>query len=506
MIACPPSKVVTGVPKLFQVLQERPKGRQETCPPDMISVRDPLSPLGHPSKHNNHVAYIAQLEDLLLTTGQRLERAEQHASDYQQQWSSREQSMQRLLEDSQRDRENESTCVRQLSDLVALQHSFIEALQQSLEISPTPSHETTWVPAEISNARAELKVLQAEIMTLQKTKQHLERDIVVLEGELEMSQGQVRMLLVVSEELQDDFNAQTESAKERIKTLEDHLASKENQLQDLLKDKAQCPPTPLPSRHTSGLPPLMAEEREAKGHCRTNSNSTFGSSVTSSPHQLMFVQNDIKADSPHPIDTLFSHHASVTPPGGNPLQRHPSDGVYSPFSRKSYVAKWADIHLPPATPPPSEPLPPLPTTAPMSPLSPIRSHSYSHPHPYSRTYPISLSRPKVLEALPAQAISVNTMTEEGSDTLFTLPQDDQDDLDMDSTLSPAPTQISVTREIDEVYAWQANNSDFPRGTKWMDDPEADDPNVMSRPSSSSEKTHSPFWKGMRKKWKARESK
>ncbi|KAL0078017.1 hypothetical protein J3Q64DRAFT_1767302 [Phycomyces blakesleeanus] len=389
---------------------------------------------------------------------------------YRQQLAAQDKTMQNTLEQFLAEKEKESHRVRQLTELVLKQDRLIQGLEQSLELQPTLPLQVSpeaWGPAAISESRAELRVLQSEMATMKKTKMSLERAMGALEGEVEMSQGQVRMMMLVSTEIQNDFDAQTRIIQDRVLSLENQLKSKDALIFELSMNNST-------KRNVTESTP-----REMRR--RTNSNSTFGSSVIS-----MHPYDQRQTDDDRTVDTS---HFSITSSRSQSTKavhtkRRSSANTLSTSSHISYVARWADINLPPATPPPSEPLPPLPNTEPLA--RPQRS--FSATRPYSPPTPTTTD--------PKHS-SVDTIAP------FITQDIDQDEFDIDSVLEPPP--VSVTKEIDEVYAWQASTSEhLPGTTKWMDDPESGGRRPPPSRPSSSEKTHSAFWKGMKKKWMVRE--
>ncbi|KAI9030109.1 hypothetical protein CLU79DRAFT_716125 [Phycomyces nitens] len=386
---------------------------------------------------------------------------------YRQQLAAQEQTMQHTLEQCLAEKEKESQRVRQLTDLVDKQDLLIQGLEQSLELQPAlPLQDSSeaWGPATISESRAELRVLQSEMTTLKKTKVSLERAMGTLEGEVEMSHGQVRMMMLVSTEIQNDFDIQTRAIQDRVATLESQLKLKDALILDLTMNN-----------NIKHHPESAAREMRR----RTNSNSTFGSSVISMhPYDQRHTDDDRTVDTSH--FSMTSSRSQSTK--AVHTKRRSSANTLSTSSHMSYVTRWADINLPPATPPPSEPLPPLPTADPVA--RPQRS--FSATRPYSPPTPTTDPKHSSVDAIAP----------------FIMQDIDQDEFDIDSVLDPTPVSV---KQIDDTYGWQTSASTgLPGTTKWMDDPESSARRPPPNRPSSSEKTHSAFWKGMKKKWMVRE--
>lgn len=109
------------------------------------------------------------------------------------------------LEEKEKNAEEETSRMRQLAELVVKQETLLEEYEMSLE------------------SNTDFESLREELLSLKKQKEVMENTIDSLRADLEMSHGQMRLMLTVSTEIQDEF----ENFKE----------AKENEMKQLLSEK-----------------------------------------------------------------------------------------------------------------------------------------------------------------------------------------------------------------------------------------------------------------------------
>ncbi|KAF7725772.1 hypothetical protein EC973_009389 [Apophysomyces ossiformis] len=407
--------------------------RSSLCSDDTIETNPtqedmPLEEQTHvwasPSSSEDPHSRIEYLEQRHADDLQLLEEAREEVAFYKQQLSQQERTMKETIQTYLEQKEQETIKIRQLSEIISKQDRLIAELEHH-------------------QPGTELQALRQELAELREAKLQLMQMITSLHGELEMSQGQTRLMMLVSTEIQNSFDKQKQQVDQHMEMLQNELREKEELLRQYQLEM------PRQTEDTVIVRP------------RTNSTSTFGSSLCHLEEerisQLSYTSSQ-RSRSSIPKAVHDSRRRSSS--SRRSSSTHTSTNNGSP--RRSYIAKWSGTTaIPPPTPPPNDPLPPVPT------IDVSRSHRSLSP---PRTVPPRNMLPPGNS--PTKHVSV----------------------DVASTQSASAVHATSSLRVDD---WQQ-----PRvGTKWMDDPENTIDPVRSRSSTSvSEKQRSAFWKGMKKKW------
>ncbi|KAI7889628.1 uncharacterized protein EV154DRAFT_466947 [Mucor mucedo] len=130
------------------------------------------------------------------------------------------------------DKERESLRVRQLAELIVKQDKLLGEYEVHLDDLTRITNESVYV----GETQAEMDKLRQEVSALNKQKLMMEGSIAALRAELEMSQSQMRLMMLVSTEIQNEFDLYKEKIQTDIKRL---LLKKQEEHEAQMKDLRQ---------------------------------------------------------------------------------------------------------------------------------------------------------------------------------------------------------------------------------------------------------------------------
>ncbi|KAI8341131.1 hypothetical protein BC941DRAFT_415922 [Chlamydoabsidia padenii] len=219
--------------------------------------------------------------------------------------------------------------VSQLTRLVEKQDQLIQAyMDQQQQQSPKDQNGVTTIT-----------ITETEWHSLQQEKERLEAGIVALKANIETNQAHMQMMMMVSTEIQNEFEQQKVDMNKRMMVMANELAEKDTLL---LQYQRQATLTPKPSMD---LPSLSSPNQ---------SHNTTGLPTPNISRYPSYVSSTSSTSS---TSSKSSTSRSIESTSLPPLY---------PSSRTS---------VPPSSPPPVIPLPPIPS--PKLPSSPTASTSTS---------------------------------------------------------------------------------------------------------------------------------
>ncbi|KAG2196392.1 hypothetical protein INT47_012896 [Mucor saturninus] len=130
------------------------------------------------------------------------------------------------------DKERESLRVRQLAELIVKQDKLLGEYEVHLDDLTRLTNESVYV----GETQAEMEQLRQEVSALNKQKLMMEGSIAALRAELEMSQSQMRLMMLVSTEIQNEFDLYKDKIQTDIKRL---LLKKQEEHEAQMKDLRQ---------------------------------------------------------------------------------------------------------------------------------------------------------------------------------------------------------------------------------------------------------------------------
>jgi hypothetical protein len=113
------------------------------------------------------------------------------------------------------EKEKELLRVRQLAELIVKQDKLLGEYEINLDVLTRLTNESVY----LEETQAEMEGLRQELATLQKKKEQMEGAIEALKAELEMSYSQMRLMMVVSTEIQNEFDSYKEKMDLDIKEM-----------------------------------------------------------------------------------------------------------------------------------------------------------------------------------------------------------------------------------------------------------------------------------------------
>lgn len=246
------------------------------------------------------------------THQQQLDALETEIDDYRTQLVVQEKQMQEAMTDYTEKIATSQLSLYQLTSLVEKQDRLIQLLmEQRQQQQPSGGDTTDW-------------------HSLHVAKQQLETAIGTLKANMETNQAHMQMMMMVSTEIQTDFERQKKVMEEKMGAMADELAAK-----DILLSQYQQQPSSTATRP----PPIKPSYRPV-------------------------VNIAVKSPPPLLVDDTSRHPSLIS-------------------SSSSSASSTSSVSSPPpfygtATPPPSIPLPPIPTTTTSTTSS--SSHKQSPPH------------------------------------------------------------------------------------------------------------------------------
>ncbi|KAI8370514.1 uncharacterized protein BYT42DRAFT_91603 [Radiomyces spectabilis] len=199
-----------------------------------------------------------------------VEQARKEIERYKKEMQRQDQIMQQTINTYLEQKELESVKVRHLSNIVLKQEQLLQRAMDQLFITdaePSLAHPSSSDIA-VGDARMQLHSLRSEINDLASTKQHLEQTMVSLRGELDMSQSHMRLLMMVSTEIQNEYDTQKLQLEEKIKELkeqEDVLRNKQAEFDEQKLRMDRLAPALLSQIEEKDL--LLQREQEKNRFC-----------------------------------------------------------------------------------------------------------------------------------------------------------------------------------------------------------------------------------------------
>ncbi|KAG1498784.1 hypothetical protein G6F46_009525 [Rhizopus delemar] len=154
----------------------------------------------------------------------RLNKANEDIAFYKRQLENLGTSSKENLEAANEEKDKEVTRVRQLAKLIVKQHELLSEYEVSLENLRKSASQVN----QSDGAKSEIDALRQELAGLYKMKDEMENSIASLKAELEMSYSQMRLMMVVSTEIQNEFESYKRKMNAEITTL---LAEKQKEHQ-----------------------------------------------------------------------------------------------------------------------------------------------------------------------------------------------------------------------------------------------------------------------------------
>lgn len=367
----------------------------------------------------------------------------QQPSSSSQEWEQEQHLLQQKVALYLAEKEKEAVKSRQLAEIVVKQEQLIDAMQHQL-VAAVASNER-WLKEQdwgdkLDAARGELAAARAEIASLTETKQGLEQMLVSLWSELELGQALVRRQLQTIQEIQSQCQDQRVQIDEKLHVLKTQLLEKETLLQKYRNERQQVQVVSVPVAVVASPP---APDRPARSTRRNSAHSTAS-------------------------------------------------------KRRSGIARWTGVPLPPQAPPPTEPLPPLPNEPATSSSSSSAPSSTPSPTPTN-------TNEQQPQPQPQQPVVESALTTSPSlpDSTTTLIEDIETDAAYREFTEQLQARLSISKDmIDGLRLWEpADFEELQRriDTRWsLDDPHSKRHSIATS-SSSREGTSAAFWRGMKKK-------
>ncbi|KAG2196432.1 hypothetical protein INT46_008666 [Mucor plumbeus] len=132
----------------------------------------------------------------------RLNKATEDVEFYKRQLEQQGEISRQGIADAVEEKEKEVVRVRQLAELIVKQDKLLNEYQINLDILTQLTNESTY----LQKTQAEMNDLRQELISFKKQKEILEGTITALRAELEMSQSQMRLMMAVSTEIQNEFD------------------------------------------------------------------------------------------------------------------------------------------------------------------------------------------------------------------------------------------------------------------------------------------------------------
>lgn len=132
----------------------------------------------------------------------RLNKATEDVEFYKRQLEQQGEISRQGISDAIEEKEKEVVRVRQLAELIIKQDKLLNEYQDNLDILTQLTNESTY----LEETQAEMNDLRQELISFKKQKEVLEGTIAALRAELEMSQSQMKLMMTVSTEIQNEFD------------------------------------------------------------------------------------------------------------------------------------------------------------------------------------------------------------------------------------------------------------------------------------------------------------
>ncbi|KAI8993150.1 hypothetical protein BDB01DRAFT_312197 [Pilobolus umbonatus] len=145
----------------------------------------------------------------------RLQKSKEETEFYKRQLTQLDENSKKKLALLLDEKDVEVSRIRQLVELIVRQDQLLLEYETKLEHLIKLTDEATY----IQETQEEMNVLRQELEDLYQTKMSMDADIKSLRGELEMSHGQMRLMMAVSTEIQNEFEAFKEKIDFQIKNM-----------------------------------------------------------------------------------------------------------------------------------------------------------------------------------------------------------------------------------------------------------------------------------------------
>lgn len=298
-------------------------------------------------EHNNqHEQDIQQLKD----------EHQQQLLEYQSQLLQQEKLAHDTMTRYMGEYESSQLKVAQLTELAEKQDVLIQ-----LYVEQQQDHQLYQQPTPLKDQDGSMiTILETDWHSLQMDKERLEAGIVALKANMETNQAHMQMMMMVSTEIQNDFEQQKVKMKKHMAMMAEELVAKNALLSHYQEqEQGQSGTTNL---HTA------TSKRAIELHLPASPTASSSSpSPVLDDHSLIIMNNN--AELPTPDISRYPSFVSSSSSSS-------SIGSNSPPPPPLYLSTRSSItSVPPSSPPPSTPLPPIPP--PQLPSSPTASTSTS---------------------------------------------------------------------------------------------------------------------------------
>jgi hypothetical protein len=345
-------------------------------------------------------------------------------------------------------------------ELVIIQDKLIQNMSNQLESSTTETTESEDSVIEniqldtldgkqaLETAQKELALIKEELIEFKSLKVHYEQIIDDMSTRLSLYDNKLDEMEQIAKRIQRDNLTQVDFIDTKVQTL----------VQKLLETNGTI--NKLQVEHFQEKQALLAKQQQ----------------------ELVSNNGSIRSlnDSSSVIWETFEEKEDVSRAGSTRSSFISSDNQ----QRKSFIARWKGSAMPPASPPPSQPLPPIPTTA-----------SRSTGRPKSTLSEIYASNSSSTMAQNYKHVSIDAVGGVGRRTSSV-----QSELEMEITdaayykefTDQLQERLSVSKEIDDLTVWKP--SDYDAIQKKIDSKR-----WSSNSEDGSQRDQTAFWKGMKKK-------
>lgn len=395
-------------------------------------------------------ARIKELERLYTESMVQLENFQRQTVEYKQRQEHVEQATHDALASTLEQKELESVKVRQLSDVVFKQDRLVHELENHLERVRQENQrlKSTSLARELKTVREELDSLRPELLKILEDKNGCEQTISCLRDELEQCQETTRKTMDLSQELQTQCVTQQTHIDSKLQLLTRLLQEKDQQIKKY-RDLAARRVSVIPETQTISTSALAVAHCHDVDGVEEDSGTTVATDSRSTSFSFYSTSQPLVRDSCQSSSSTANLTTATTSTSSmSTLTSNSSNPPFNSLSKRSYVIKWAGGSIPPAAPPPTIPVPPLP--------------------------PSSDDTPPVKQTNPAPSINRNSILE---------------------FAKQLEERLSLCKDFSELRVWEP--SDFTLLPLTETPPP---PPPKSSPPSKLKET-SPFWKGVKKRFR-----
>lgn len=190
----------------------------------------------------------------------RLNKAMEDVEFYKRQLEQQGEISRQGIADAVEEKEKEIVRVRQLAQLIVKQDQLLDEYQENLDMLTQVTNESS----HLKETQAEMAGLRQELASFKKQKELLEGTIAALRAELEMSQGQMKLMMAVSTEIQKEYARYKSKINYEIKAMmkkqQDEHESELKAMQEQLS--AATVATPAPQERSIGHNGAKQHEEE----------------------------------------------------------------------------------------------------------------------------------------------------------------------------------------------------------------------------------------------------